>query len=170
MFRRRASHPHFTSAMADQVTTPTFQEALKQDKAQFDDCTPCRVVGMLAPAPRPCTARDSHLTTNTGPRQRNLCGPRRFHLRVWPLATQSTRSSHSPEQDRLWHGQSTSHHHHHFGRLCRLGRVPLVCMTWADRHPKHASIRASRPPQVISHTMNSCSSATPASSPTQTSV
>ncbi|KAF1360956.1 hypothetical protein EJ07DRAFT_114832 [Lizonia empirigonia] len=31
--------------MADQVTTPTFQEALKQDKAQLDDCTPCRVVG-----------------------------------------------------------------------------------------------------------------------------
>ncbi|KAH7382195.1 hypothetical protein BKA66DRAFT_570491 [Pyrenochaeta sp. MPI-SDFR-AT-0127] len=26
-------------------TPPTFKEALRQDKAQFDDCTPCRVVG-----------------------------------------------------------------------------------------------------------------------------
>lgn len=24
---------------------PTFKEALKEDKAQYDDCTPCRVVG-----------------------------------------------------------------------------------------------------------------------------
>ncbi|KAJ4309812.1 hypothetical protein N0V94_008757 [Neodidymelliopsis sp. IMI 364377] len=31
--------------MANEVATPTFTEALKQDKAQFDDCTPCRVVG-----------------------------------------------------------------------------------------------------------------------------
>ncbi|KZM23434.1 uncharacterized protein EKO05_0003301 [Ascochyta rabiei] len=31
--------------MANDVATPTFQEALKQDKAQFDDCTPCRLVG-----------------------------------------------------------------------------------------------------------------------------
>ena len=35
--------------MANQVevATPTFKEALKQDRAQFDDCTPCRVVGKL---------------------------------------------------------------------------------------------------------------------------
>ncbi|EUC45354.1 hypothetical protein COCMIDRAFT_36930 [Bipolaris oryzae ATCC 44560] len=25
--------------------TPTFRQALKQDRAQFEDCTPCRVVG-----------------------------------------------------------------------------------------------------------------------------
>lgn len=31
--------------MAQEVTTPTLKEALKQDKAQFDDCTPCRIVG-----------------------------------------------------------------------------------------------------------------------------
>ncbi|KAJ4993608.1 hypothetical protein SVAN01_00662 [Stagonosporopsis vannaccii] len=31
--------------MAVEVAPPTFQEALKQDRAQFDDCTPCRVVG-----------------------------------------------------------------------------------------------------------------------------
>ena len=31
--------------MAQEITTPTFKEALKQDKAQFDDCTPCRIVG-----------------------------------------------------------------------------------------------------------------------------
>ncbi|KAF2850200.1 hypothetical protein T440DRAFT_451389 [Plenodomus tracheiphilus IPT5] len=24
---------------------PTFRDALKQDQAEFDDCTPCRVVG-----------------------------------------------------------------------------------------------------------------------------
>ncbi|KAF1935005.1 hypothetical protein EJ02DRAFT_389848 [Clathrospora elynae] len=27
--------------------TPPFQEALKQDKAQFEDCTPCRIVGTV---------------------------------------------------------------------------------------------------------------------------
>ncbi|USP78522.1 hypothetical protein yc1106_05796 [Curvularia clavata] len=27
------------------VDTPTPKEALKQDRAQFEDCTPCRVVG-----------------------------------------------------------------------------------------------------------------------------
>lgn len=32
--------------MATEVHPPTFKEALKQDRAQFDDCTPCRVVGM----------------------------------------------------------------------------------------------------------------------------
>ncbi|KAF2024961.1 hypothetical protein EK21DRAFT_104324 [Setomelanomma holmii] len=31
--------------MVPEVTAPTFKEALKQDKAQFDDCTPCRIVG-----------------------------------------------------------------------------------------------------------------------------
>jgi hypothetical protein len=32
--------------MAQEVTTPTFKVALNQDKAQFDDCTPCRIVGI----------------------------------------------------------------------------------------------------------------------------
>jgi hypothetical protein len=31
--------------MAQQATTPTFKEGLKQNEAQFEDCTPCRVVG-----------------------------------------------------------------------------------------------------------------------------
>ncbi|KAH7082344.1 hypothetical protein FB567DRAFT_474780, partial [Paraphoma chrysanthemicola] len=31
--------------MVQEVAAPTFKEALKQDKAQFDDCTPCRIVG-----------------------------------------------------------------------------------------------------------------------------
>ncbi|KAH6633696.1 hypothetical protein C7974DRAFT_176929 [Boeremia exigua] len=31
--------------MTLESSPPTFQEALKQDRAQFDDCTPCRVVG-----------------------------------------------------------------------------------------------------------------------------
>ncbi|KAF3040734.1 hypothetical protein E8E12_008235 [Didymella heteroderae] len=35
--------------MAIEVQPPTFKEALKQDRAQFDDCTPCRVVGALDP-------------------------------------------------------------------------------------------------------------------------
>jgi hypothetical protein len=36
--------------MANEIAPPpppTFKEALKQDRAQFDDCTPCRVVGMF---------------------------------------------------------------------------------------------------------------------------
>lgn len=36
-----------TYSMAIEVQPPTFKEALKQDRAQFDDCTPCRVVGAL---------------------------------------------------------------------------------------------------------------------------
>ncbi|CAI6333546.1 unnamed protein product [Periconia digitata] len=31
--------------MGDSV--PTFKEALKRDRAEFDDCTPCRVVGTV---------------------------------------------------------------------------------------------------------------------------
>lgn len=48
--RKSASLQRPTSratAMAIEVAPPTFKEALKQDRAQFDDCTPCRVVGML---------------------------------------------------------------------------------------------------------------------------
>jgi len=34
------------TAMALQPPSPpTFQEALKNDRAQFEDCTPCRIVG-----------------------------------------------------------------------------------------------------------------------------
>jgi hypothetical protein len=36
-----------TAAMSQDVTPPTFKEALKQDRAEFEDCTPCRLVGML---------------------------------------------------------------------------------------------------------------------------
>jgi hypothetical protein len=42
----------FTAAMANEIAPPpppTFKEALKQDRAQFDDCTPCRVVGTFLP-------------------------------------------------------------------------------------------------------------------------
>jgi hypothetical protein len=42
---------------------PTFQEALKNDRAQFEDCTPCRIVG-TAPSStlviRPSTNTHSH--------------------------------------------------------------------------------------------------------------
>ncbi|KAF2875600.1 hypothetical protein BDV95DRAFT_603016 [Massariosphaeria phaeospora] len=31
----------------DDITTPTFKEALKHDRAQYDDCTPCRAVGTV---------------------------------------------------------------------------------------------------------------------------
>ncbi|KAI8936641.1 hypothetical protein NX059_007040 [Plenodomus lindquistii] len=35
------------TVMAQQLPNeaPTFNEALKQDKAAYDDCTPCRIVG-----------------------------------------------------------------------------------------------------------------------------
>lgn len=32
-------------ALPGPPAAPTFKEALKEDKAQFDDCTPCRVMG-----------------------------------------------------------------------------------------------------------------------------
>ncbi|KAF1999728.1 hypothetical protein P154DRAFT_436347 [Amniculicola lignicola CBS 123094] len=35
------SNPIFPSSPA----SPTFKEALKEDRAQYDDCTPCRVIG-----------------------------------------------------------------------------------------------------------------------------
>ncbi|KAF2249233.1 hypothetical protein BU26DRAFT_564892 [Trematosphaeria pertusa] len=34
--------------MAKEQAVPTFKEALKDDKAQYDDCTPCRIVGSAA--------------------------------------------------------------------------------------------------------------------------
>jgi hypothetical protein len=33
--------------MAQEITTPSLQGPPKQDKAQFEDCTPCRVVGKV---------------------------------------------------------------------------------------------------------------------------
>lgn len=50
--------------MANQVNTPTFQEALKQDKAQFDDCTPCRLVGEFAPPRSTSAARHVERATD----------------------------------------------------------------------------------------------------------
>jgi hypothetical protein len=32
-------------AIEDLAEAPSLKEALKQDKAQYDDCTPCRIVG-----------------------------------------------------------------------------------------------------------------------------
>ena len=41
-----------TVAMAkDDLAAPSFKEALKQDRSQYDDCTPCRVVGELPTSP-----------------------------------------------------------------------------------------------------------------------
>ncbi|KAF2686153.1 hypothetical protein K458DRAFT_208805 [Lentithecium fluviatile CBS 122367] len=37
--------PQPAMAIEDAAAAPTFKEALKQDKAQYDDCTPCRVIG-----------------------------------------------------------------------------------------------------------------------------
>ncbi|KAL6709382.1 hypothetical protein ACN47E_001789 [Coniothyrium glycines] len=31
--------------MVQQADIPTLKEALKQERAQYDDCTPCKVVG-----------------------------------------------------------------------------------------------------------------------------
>jgi hypothetical protein len=41
--------------MATGPAVPTFKEALKNDQAEFDDCTPCRVIGTasLSSAPSP---------------------------------------------------------------------------------------------------------------------
>ncbi|KAF9741786.1 hypothetical protein PMIN06_006226 [Paraphaeosphaeria minitans] len=33
------------SALSKDSGFPTFKEALKNDREQFDDCTPCRIVG-----------------------------------------------------------------------------------------------------------------------------
>jgi hypothetical protein len=33
--------------MAQSATTPNFNDTTKQDHAQFEDCTPCRVVGNM---------------------------------------------------------------------------------------------------------------------------
>jgi hypothetical protein len=43
------THRDGTAAMAQDATTPTLNEA--QGKAQFEDCTPCRVVGRALPLP-----------------------------------------------------------------------------------------------------------------------
>jgi hypothetical protein len=39
-------------AIEDLAEAPSFKEALKQDKAQYDDCTPCRIVGEQLPTSR----------------------------------------------------------------------------------------------------------------------
>jgi hypothetical protein len=55
--------------MAQEVTTPTFKEALNQDKAQFDDCTPCRIVGTYShqdPTSRRCADMSKGSATFVG--------------------------------------------------------------------------------------------------------
>ena len=47
---RSLGHVSAVTAMALQPPSPpTFQEALKNDRAQFEDCTPCRIVGTALP-------------------------------------------------------------------------------------------------------------------------
>lgn len=41
--------------------TPTLKEALKQDRAQFEDCTPCRVVGTFIRSLNGLTNANRHL-------------------------------------------------------------------------------------------------------------
>lgn len=59
--------PHMSQPSAD---SPAFHAALKQDTAQFEDCTPCRVVGMppLCPllAARPALTLPSGSATFVG--------------------------------------------------------------------------------------------------------
>ena len=57
----RASHQLFFANMSQRTAdTPALQEALKQDRPEFEDCTPCRVVGM--PPLRPSLAAQPALT------------------------------------------------------------------------------------------------------------
>lgn len=51
-------------AMAKDDTTPTLKEALKQERAQYDDCTPCRVIGEHRP--RGKSGKRLELTIGTG--------------------------------------------------------------------------------------------------------
>lgn len=108
-------------SMAVDVQPPTFQEALKHERAQFDDCTPCRLVGTCSH-----TALYSFLTNS--PRQRNLCRPRRLHLRLRPLAAQGAGGRHQAEQVPLRHGQQEGRHYLHQRRLCRPGCLQVVCL------------------------------------------
>lgn len=82
--------------------TPTLKEALKQDRAQYDDCTPCRIVGMMFR--RFCLSTTFAQTLYMFgeslfiillihlDRKCHLRGARRLHLRVRPLPDQSERS------------------------------------------------------------------------------
>jgi hypothetical protein len=79
--------------------TPTLKEALKQDRAQYDDCTPCRIVGMMFR--RFCLSTTFAQTLYMFgeslfiillihlDRKCHLRGARRLHLRVRPLPDQS---------------------------------------------------------------------------------
>jgi hypothetical protein len=50
--------------MATEPAVPTFKEALKNDQAEFDDCTPCRVIGTasLSSAPSPSSLQKVNST------------------------------------------------------------------------------------------------------------
>jgi hypothetical protein len=101
---------------------PSFKEALKNDREQFDDCTPCRIVGESAQL-LPLAIRTM---ANACGRQRGVPRPRRVHVRVRTLAAEGTGSSHKAEQEHLRHGEPEGRHHRHGNRTGRGGRVQVV--------------------------------------------
>jgi hypothetical protein len=91
---------HIAAMAQREPALPTFQEALKQDKAQFDDCTPCRIVGMTL-----YWGFVHAVHANLVYRQRNISWPRCLHLRLWSLPNPRKRGSHPSQQKHVWHAE-----------------------------------------------------------------
>jgi hypothetical protein len=116
-----------TPSTSSQPHTSAFSAA-GQDSAQFQDCTPCRVIGRPSvPVYHVCPPGQ---LTSPG-RKRNLCRPRRLHLCVWPFPAQGAGGSHPPEQALFRHGQPQSSPDRHVGRLRRPGRLQMVRLSIA---------------------------------------
>lgn len=118
---------------------PSFKEALKNDREQFDDCTPCRIVGESTQCCSPACPRANALC-----RERSVHRPRRIHVPVRTLAIEGTGSRHKAEQEHVWHGKSEGCYYGHGNRAGWRRSVQMVQLDMDRRgraRGSHASIR-----------------------------
>lgn len=114
------SYANMTQPASD---TPTLQEALKQDRAQFEDCTPCRVVGMLVRSIICLPSADRM------DRQRNIPRPRRLHLCIRPFPDPRQRSRDTCQQEHIRSAEQTHGYHRNKRRHGGIRRLPVVLVT-----------------------------------------
>lgn len=96
-------------------STPTFKEALRADRIEYEDCTACRALGpssllLLHSFPPPSSSPSPHLHPNhpsiatklvltKSPRQRRLPRPRRIHVHLGALEPEEAGEEDQDERD-----------------------------------------------------------------------
>lgn len=93
------------------ASSPALQQ---QNTAEFQDCTPCRAIGMHTPSAAALllertTDRCFFLSRN---RFRHIPRSRGLYLHLGPRSTQRTRGGDTEKQKHVWHGQPPRRHNY----------------------------------------------------------